>query len=235
MKKTLITLALATAVVSTGLAQGTINWANANNSKISVNATVGGPATAVMVANAGTLASTYYFALFYSTTASLVGGSSSAIMGSTGATYAFNDSSWNFLNPSPISGFVVGPAYGTNTTIGKFTVGTVDPTTGAVITPTTTPSYFVVVGWSANIGSTIGQLENWYSAPSTNGWIGESIVFAQATPGNPLALPPGTTPNIIAAGQGFTLGEVAGVVPEPTTIALFGLGGLALLAFRRRQ
>ena len=223
------------AVVSTGFAQGTINWANANNSKISVNTTVGGAPTALMVANAGTLATTYYFALFYSTTASLVGGSSSAILGSTGATYAFNDSSWNFLSPAPIGGYVVGPAYGTNGVAGRYTPENGDTAHGnAVITANTTPASFVVIGWSANIGSTVAALENWYSAPSVNGWIGESPVSALTTPGDPTTTPPGTTPAVFSTAMTFSLGEVA-AVPEPTTMALFGLGGLALLAFRRRQ
>ena len=219
------------AVVSTGFAQGMINWANANNSKISVNSTVGGPATGLMAAPTTSL---YYFALFYSTSSSLIGGSSAAITGVTAATYAFNDSNWNYLNPGTISGYVTGGAIGTNTASGKFSVGPVDPTTGAVITPNVTPAYFVVVGWSSAIGTTVGQLESWYSNPTVTGWIGESAVSAQITPGNPTTTPPGTPSPVFTPAMAFTMGEYV-PTPEPSTIALAGLGGLALLAFRRRK
>jgi hypothetical protein len=237
MKKVLITLALASAVVSTGLAQGTINWNNANNSKISVNAVVGGAPTAATVANAGTVATTYYYALFYAPVATTVGGLSTAIIPvlNNNGTYVFQDSNWTWLNPPAIGGYIVGGAYATNAAAGRYTPMDTDSTHSlATITTSTTPERWVVLGWSASDGTSLADLATWYNGgnPSTLGWIGESVVSALSTPGDPTTTPPGTTPSVFPGA--FTLGLVQ-IIPEPSTIALAGLGGLAMLMFRRRK
>ncbi len=60
------------------------------------------------------------------------------------------------------------------------------------------------------------------------GLIGRSLIFQYAIPTDPLApLPSYNMQNF----QSFTIG----VVPEPSTIALAGLGAVALLIFRRRK
>ena len=76
MKKTLLTLALTAVVASTGMAQGFVLFSNSGSEKISVNAIMGGPATGAMPTT-----STYYFALFYSATATTVDGSAAAVTG----------------------------------------------------------------------------------------------------------------------------------------------------------
>lgn len=235
MKKTLIVLALAVVAVTNGLAQGTITWANSNGSKISTNSVIGGAATGLTFANTGTAATTYYYALFYSTSSGLVNGSSAAVVGTNGA-YAFNDSAagWTFLNPNAIGGYVTGPAYGTNAAAGRFTPENTDPNhSGATITANTTSASWVVVGWSGTIGSTVAALENWYNngVGPVNGWIGESVVSASIAPGDPTTTPPGPVNGVFPGA--FTLGLVA--TPEPTTLALAGLGGLSMLLFRRRK
>jgi hypothetical protein len=209
IKKTLLTLALASAFVSTGLAQGSVLWNNPNNSKISINSVLGGAPTGLTLANAGTMATTYYYALFYSTTASTVGGISTAIMptGGVNGTYAFQDSNWTFLNPAPISGYVTGPAYGTNGFAGRFTPENLDLNHSRVtITANTTPAYWVVLGWSASLGTSLADLATTFNngSPTANGWIGESAVSALLTPGDPT-----TTPEEFPQGVfpgAFTLG-----------------------------
>jgi hypothetical protein len=234
MKKTLLTLALTAVVASTGMAQGFVLFSNSGSEKISVNAIMGGPATGAMPTT-----STYYFALFYSATATTVDGSAAAVTGY--GNYVFNDSNWTFNNPTAAqaNGYVYGPGYGQNDLrAGQFASSYIDPTQSATLVPFTTPAQFVVVGWSANIGSTLDALENWYGMgdPITPGWIGESAVSGAITPGTP-DIVPASPPAILFdsfAGEltGFTLGIV---VPEPSMIALAGLGGLSLLLFRRRK
>ena len=237
MKKTLITLALASAVVSTGLAQGTVLWGNANNSKISVNSAPGGLPTSTTPAFAGTTATTFYYALFYSAGATTVGGSITGsempFLGANG-TYAFEDSNWNFNSPGAIAGYVTGPSYATNAAAGRYTVENTDPNQSlATITPFTTSAQWVIVGWSASDGATLSAMESWFNngSPSTTGWIGESAVSAAISPGNPNGSPPTTPASVFPAS--FSLGLV--YIPEPSTIMLAGLGGLSLLLFRRRK
>jgi PEP-CTERM motif len=72
-----------------------------------------------------------------------------------------------------------------------------------------------------------------------NTW-GMSGVLNLATTGNPNASPPGTPVTMLGlvnGTPGTTLGGsniILNPVPEPTTLALGALGGLALMAFRRR-
>ena len=158
--------------------------------------------------------------------------------------YAFNDVNWTFLNPGAFSGYTDGPGYGVNgTSAGQFASLYIDPSQGATLVPFTSGAQFVVIGWSANIGSTWQAVQTYLNNPTVNGWVGESIVSGAITPGNPNAAPPGlptalfggnSTANVL---HGFTLGMVSGsvVVPEPTTLAVMGLGGLSLLLFRRRK
>jgi len=76
------------------------------------------------------------------------------------------------------------------------------------------------IGWSAAYATPA------LAAASANPYVGWSGVFtytAQASTSTPV--------NMAAPAQW----GVAGTVPEPTTLALAGLGGLGLLLFRRRK
>ena len=242
MKKTLLTLALATALVSSGFAQGFVYYGNGNNAKVTTNSVVGGASTGSMMANDSTTSGTYYFALFYSAAATTVNGSSAAIVGNTGATYAFNDANWTFLNPTAgqAGSYTYGPGYAVNTaSAGLFATLYNDASQNATLVPFTSAAQFVVIGWSANIGSTWQSVQSYLLNPTVTGWVGESIVSGAITPGNPQASPPSTPASLFGGAattgvlHGFTLGVVA--VPEPATLAVMGLGGLSLLLFRRRN
>lgn len=219
MKKTLLTLALVASAASSVFAQGFVLFNNtaAAGTKISTNnmATVG---LATGAAN------TYYFALFYSTTATTVGGSTAAVSGS--GNYVWTDSNWTF-----------GGAYGSSSaTAGRFASNSADPNNsgGTAITGLAggSSAQFVVVGWTASIGTTIQALEAWYSNPATAGLIGESNVSGPITASSGGV---NIVPALFGTGAGSIQGFTLAAVPEPTTVALIGLGGLGLAMIRRRK
>jgi len=107
---------------------------------------------------------------------------------------------------------------------------------------TGTEDSYVLVGWSGNEGSSWSQVlaelqsGNWLATGS----FGASVFGAGYTGGGPNSIP---APSIFGVSSGEPNGLPAspltldGVVPtpEPTSIALAGLGGLAMLAFRRKK
>jgi hypothetical protein len=97
-------------------------------------------------------------------------------------------------------------------------------------------TYFVqLVGWSSNLGSTWSSVEsqlasgNWNSAAGFFGETGVSTMtpFATAGTGDPFIFP--------TAYPNGSLTLFAVPVPEPTTLALAGLGGLSMMFLRRRK
>jgi len=103
----------------------------------------------------------------------------------------------------------------------------------------------VLVGWSANLGSTFAAVEPYLiaSAAHTNltaGFFGESdlgyLTPNLASPGAQIfgaAADANGTP--IDNGSANPMYLYSLPVPEPATMALAGLGGLALLLIRRRK
>lgn len=224
MKKILITVMLATAVAVSTRAQGLVIFSSSTQN-ISTNnpgiAALGATAAGRTAASAGN----FYYALFYSASATTVSGSSAASQGLLG-TYAFNDANWSLV------------AYGANTaTTGRFAASTPNGDGSTTVTGLAAgnSAQFVVLGWSANLGSTISALETSLGTFGTTGFIGESAVSGTIATGNGGLLP---TPNLFGANapqmQAFTLGGFQ-VVPEPGTLALAALGGASLLLFRRKK
>ena len=119
--------------------------------------------------------------------------------------------------------FTFSGVYGTNNAAaGRFTGGTA---TLATIAPGTTFS-FEVACWSAFDGATFNP--SWLTSPPIAFGL-SGIGTATAGGGTPPA-PPG----IIFGATGLTSGFAIGV-PEPSSMALAGLGSAALLMFRRRK
>jgi hypothetical protein len=202
MKKIIIvSIWLALAAIS-AQAQGTISFSNGSTTRIFTNNAVGGPAFSLT-----DLQNRY--ALFCSTTATSVNGQTAAIVGGASSNYAFGDTNWtlvaygtNFLQPGLI---VSASANGSGAT-------TVAGVAGG------SAAQFVVIGWSSNIGTDIGAVQDWFNGgnPAFNGWIGQSVVSGAITLGTstPATLFGAAAPDI----QGFTLGLVVPAASVPPVI-----------------
>ncbi len=137
-------------------------------------------------------------------------------------TDAINLGSWENMNNAPVVQI--------NPLPGRFNGG--NETTGTDVALGGN-AWFTVVGWSGGYGS----LSDAYF--SETALIGESTIFELTTGGG--GSPPSTPVNLTAAteGAGFVGGSpFSGVilgVPEPSVIALSGLGAAGLLLFRRKK
>ena len=229
MKKTLVTIALSSIVAASTYAQGLVVFNNTSTTKISTNSVAGGAATGTTVATAGA----FYYALFFSATATTVNGSASAVAPTATAigTYVTSDGNWT-------ANGILGSS---SASTGRFasTSPNGDGSTTVTGLAAGATGNFVVLGWSANIGTTLSDLTAWLAAPTFQAgqtyYVGESIVGTQ-TAGNGGSIPnPGLFGTVSPGISGFTLGAVAAPIPEPGTMALAALGGASLLLFRRKK
>jgi len=227
MKKILLTIGLLTAVaVGSSYGQGTIVFGNTGGTRISTNSGPQGVSGVGLVA--GNSTQTFYYALFYSTTQTTVAGVNANIEGTNGV-YAFSASGWN--------DGTTGGAYSTNSAAGRFQPSAPNTDGSASVNGLAggTSAQFVIIGWSSNIGTTVGALAAYLQNPTVNGWIGESLVSGPIAPGTLGATSAagllGAAPAFI---PGFVLGEVL-ATPEPGTLALCALGGASMLLFRRKK
>jgi hypothetical protein len=208
MKKTIITLMAVGAMVSS-YAQGTFNWGNSGTTLVSA----GGVATPVLAT------SQFNFAVFFAPSGTV-----------------------NALNQNvPLGDAVFTTTHGlnTNTTaIGRVSSRTgVIESSGALGAGSTVD--FIIRGWSINAGATYAQaLANWNNGSPLAG-VGAGMYFGQSVVGNDFVLGGGPIPNsgIVGAGVnqvgGFNLTYFP--APEPSSMALAGLGAASLLIFRRRK
>jgi PEP-CTERM motif len=88
--------------------------------------------------------------------------------------------------------------------------------------PSTTYSIFII-GWGGNYSDP-------FTAAANGAAVGWSTVFQQAS-----LTSIGTGPNFSGLGANFGVFAPAVSTPEPSTMALAGLGGAAMLLFRRRK
>jgi len=166
-------------------------------------------------------------------TNSVVGGPSTGLI--SGSTFYFalfvapsTTTSWTGIDPT-LSGFTFTGAIGTNGAAGRFS-GNPDAN-GTVISQfaTSATASFTVVGWSGNMGTTWASALSAYESGMAGFWGSSGVAQVQLGGG---AIPAG---NIFGANPGQISGFTAGVVPEPSTFALAGLGAAALMIFRRRK
>jgi hypothetical protein len=93
-----------------------------------------------------------------------------------------------------------------------------------------------VAGWSASLGTTFNNAWLPNGATTGNGFFGFSAIgtgAAGGTDANGNSLPPFPLFGGSGITSGFNLAPV--VTPEPSSMALAGLGAAALLIFRRRK
>jgi len=230
MKKLIATLAMAS--VATGVfAQGQVNFFNVSglmttNSVVSSFAASGYTVDPNAPGAAGKLSSAatgFYFTLLFDT-AGLPANNNPNTAGWTQAA----------IGGVPVIGTNLSGSFGDMT--GPKGVSTMLPDNWAA----GTAGNFIIVGWSANLGSTWSQvsaeLAGGWSAFNNNtyNWFGVSTIGN----GTPTASP-SPAYNLWAGagapGNTFALSEVGSPVPEPATMALAALGGASLLLFRRKK
>jgi len=225
MKKVL-TLAALMGIASLSFGQGYVSFSAGSTTatRVSTNGT----------AVAGSNAPIWYYALF-----------------AAPSTISNGTNSSTSLDPTTTGWTVV--AYGTNGTLaGRLNGNTT--TDSAVQIPgfgVGSSADFAIAGWSANIGNTWAQVEAFFnnsaqltqashdagSQAGTAGFFGIAPLTADNVPlaasGGPYNGLFGTATGLI---QGFSLANItATATPEPTSMALLGLGSAALLIFRRRK
>lgn len=162
-----------------------------------------------------------------------------------------NPSSISLWTDSGISGFpgqglsageVDGEGGGGGTTAANWGAPTGPNFSGAPI------DYYTIVGWSANEGASWLSISNSVATGNwtdvgPGAWFGQTIVAYNAAGGGPDSLPVvnlwANSADTGIAGSGINISNpeltLLPIVPEPTTLALAGLGGLSLFFFGRRK
>jgi hypothetical protein len=205
MKKVLSILALM-GVVSAGYSQGLVIFQTISASyAVSTN----NNGTIGKISSSSAAPFGYYFALLYSTAGSAPSATTKTSLGN----WTYGATGTNYVSAGSING-------GNSLSL--------PVTAGSTV-------YVELVGWSASLGTTWSAVSTQISNGFTsNGYFGVSNVGSvttggAGTPAGPaLALFGGT-----GITSGFQLNYVA--TPEPSTIALAAMGGLSLLALRRKK
>jgi len=250
MKKLALTIVSAMAMTGAAFAQGYVNWAPAiadvsfqtNNTAYSPlfgGGSTGNTGTGVTeFANVG-----FDYALLYQSTPTGVLSTDTSVW----------DGTWSGASGNGGVGMTGGNT--TGLTHGGVSAATVNGASGSSVQvnwANGVTNSIILVGWSVDLGTTwagvsnlLSALANGNSTPIANqlagqvGLFGETVIGnvnpAASSPGNPMfatsgsALPNGTPI--------FELNTPLYVipVPEPTTLALAGLGGLGLMLFRRQR
>jgi len=247
MKKLTLTIVTAMAMTGAAFAQGYVNW-NIPTGDVTVqtNTTAysplfgGGSTGGGTVGLTATVASSFDYALLVSTT-------------EPSSDTSVWDGSWT--GASGNGGVGMTGVNTTGLTHGGVAPATVNGQSGTGVQVNWANGTFestILVGWSADLGSTwvgvsnlLSALANGNSTPIANQLAGQVGLFGETVIGNvnPALSSPGNnifSTSSTTTGTGtpiFSLNTQLYVipVPEPTTLALAGLGGLGLMLFRRQR
>ena len=224
MKKTLTIISLAAATIL-AQAQGFVEFYGGaasiqTNTAVSTffGGTGSGGSSGKMVANTG--GQSYVFELLYATTA--VNGNSAPTNSAWSPVLAFGGGALGLAT----NGIGPGDLYGPGSSGGV----------GTALTAGTTYSV-ELVGWSSNLGNLGNVLSIISSGGSATagylGWtsIGTITPFATIGAGDPTIFPTTYANGTLSLFATPTIS----VTPEPGTMVLAGLGGLSLLALRRKK
>jgi hypothetical protein len=227
MKKQIITILAAGGLSMSAFAQGSINTGALLGNDPGVT-TQGVNATSTLLAEASPLWYAGQMSLAIYEVGTMTGATyslatiNSYLNVSGGASIALGDltaDGYVEASTTTLTGSTVGSVTG-NFTGGYFPTAFAPSNIGLTGVPTQTGVYLALVGTALN-GPDVG-----YSGV---------IAFANNTGGNPDATPTPGTPTTLTGWN--TLNEnlvLSQNVPEPVTMALFGLGGLSLMLFRRK-
>ena len=223
-------------------AQGNVAWntIGANAFTVQTNATVisplfGGGASGIVgatVGNTANVATTFSYELLY------LGGSQVSAPTTLAALAGWSDAGLSAVNSGTGRASVSGAQTSQASTV-PWAAGTTDN--------------IVLVGWSDNLGllgngtqtyaNVLNVLNNWNTGGVYNPVAGQNYFFGISTAGyeSPTTANPG--PTILATAPNATGTPIFSLltqldllpVPEPGTLALCGLGGLALALIRRQR
>lgn len=240
MKKILLTSVCALAVTGAAFAQGSVNWgaisaanmtAQTNTSALSPFVTGSlNPAFGPAVGGTGASASGALF--YYALLTSAYTGSQAAQPTTLAAIGAWQQTGLTATNGTVASRLT--PIAGTTQATANFM-------------PAGVTNNVMMVGWSANLGNNwttaLLNLNNWVVYSQTIAgqlaFVGTSVTGFiapnSANPGNAVFGAAATSFGLPIQSLNTQLLELGVPVPEPGTMALAGLGGLSLLAFRRKK
>lgn len=241
MKKLLLTTAVVLGLSVAAMAQGTVNWngvanlfiAQTNGGTYSTFAggglstgsgSVGNTAGNTVANNTALGYQGYYYELLVSATASAA--------------------------PTVVSGLSGWLDTGLSATNGAVSNGRIVQTAAQGVAgnqqaiannwPVNATESVILVGWSANLGSSwstvLNELQNWSTDGISGAYFGVSSMGSLAAQsGNPGVTVFGPGPGQINNPVGTPMVMNLLAVPEPGTIALAALGGASLLLFRRKK
>jgi hypothetical protein len=234
MKKLTLTIGCVLAVAGAAFAQGTVNWASisfsgytSQTNSSSYSPLFGGGATGAGTVgntfNSAVAANGYHWELLY-----LPGSAQS----STPTTLA------------ALNGWADAGLGASQTAAGSGRIQPVGPTTAAAVPwGAGITDSIVLAGWSSNLGSSWSQVIATLNSPAALGGVVGNAYFGLSIAGyiSPGSADPGAQfigggANAFGTPIQSTLTPLYLIpIPEPTSLALAGLGGLSLLLFRRQR
>jgi hypothetical protein len=232
MKKLVLTIVCALAMAGAAFAQGNVSWnlitpgaLTAQTNSTQYSPFFGGAAaTGGAVGSTGTGYAGFYYELLYTTYSG-----TQATIPTLASLLSWRDAGLGATNAASAGRLV--PIAGTTAAQVPWSPGTTDS--------------IVLVGWSADLGSTWGVVSN-ELAHGTFGTVlaGQQGFFGVSATGYTTTFDTSVNPGALlfgaATAQGLPIVSLNTPlyllpVPEPATMALAGLGGLSLLLFRRQR
>lgn len=232
MKKLALTSICALALAGAAFAQGNVNWGGISFAYMTgvtntgISPLFGGTGSGGVSGSTSTGADAFYYELLYTGYSG-----SQATITSLSSLLSWSDSGLTATNATASAGRLV-PVNGSVAAQVPWNAGTTDS--------------IVLVGWSANLGSTWSTVSNELATGTfTSVLDGQTGFFGVSATGYISPYTTSTSPGATLFGNAATTQGLpidspgtelyALPVPEPTTMALAGLGSLSLFLFRRRK